>query len=58
MADWGIDYLAFSAHKAYPPFGTGALGQIAGAPKAKVAKGMRRQMDAFAAAVARRVYTR
>ena len=25
MAAWGIDYLAFSAHKAYAPFGTGAL---------------------------------
>ena len=25
MAAWGIDYLAFSAHKVYAPFGTGAL---------------------------------
>lgn len=25
MAAWGIDYLALSAHKAYAPFGTGAL---------------------------------
>lgn len=25
MAGWGIDYLAFSAHKAYAPFGSGAL---------------------------------
>lgn len=25
MEAWGIDYLAFSAHKAYAPFGTGAL---------------------------------
>jgi selenocysteine lyase/cysteine desulfurase len=25
MEEWGIDYLAFSAHKAYAPFGTGAL---------------------------------
>jgi selenocysteine lyase/cysteine desulfurase len=25
MDDWGIDYLAFSGHKAYAPFGTGAL---------------------------------
>jgi selenocysteine lyase/cysteine desulfurase len=25
MAKWGIDYLAFSAHKAYAPFGSGAL---------------------------------
>ena len=25
MAGWGIDYLAFSAHKVYAPFGTGAL---------------------------------
>ena len=25
MAEWGIDYLAFSAHKAYAPFGSGAL---------------------------------
>jgi selenocysteine lyase/cysteine desulfurase len=32
------------------------LGQIAGAPKAKVAKSMRRQMDDFAGAAARRVY--
>jgi selenocysteine lyase/cysteine desulfurase len=25
MAGWGIDYLAFSAHKVYAPFGTGVL---------------------------------
>jgi selenocysteine lyase/cysteine desulfurase len=25
MAGWGVDYLAFSAHKAYAPFGSGAL---------------------------------
>jgi selenocysteine lyase/cysteine desulfurase len=25
MAAWGIDYLAFSAHKVYAPFGSGAL---------------------------------
>jgi selenocysteine lyase/cysteine desulfurase len=25
MQAWGIDYLAFSAHKAYAPFGSGAL---------------------------------
>ncbi|MDP4221973.1 MAG: aminotransferase class V-fold PLP-dependent enzyme [Bacteroidota bacterium] len=25
IAQWGIDYLAFSAHKAYAPFGTGVL---------------------------------
>ena len=25
MAEWGIDYLAFSAHKVYAPFGTGVL---------------------------------
>jgi selenocysteine lyase/cysteine desulfurase len=25
MAAWGIDYLAFSAHKVYAPFGTGVL---------------------------------
>ena len=25
VAGWGIDYLAFSAHKVYAPFGTGAL---------------------------------
>jgi len=25
MERWGIDYLAFSAHKAYAPFGTGVL---------------------------------
>ena len=25
MEKWGIDYLAFSAHKAYAPFGTGVL---------------------------------
>jgi selenocysteine lyase/cysteine desulfurase len=25
MEEWGIDYLAFSGHKAYAPFGTGAL---------------------------------
>lgn len=25
MAEWGIDYLVLSAHKAYAPFGTGAL---------------------------------
>ncbi len=25
MEAWGIDYLAFSAHKAYAPFGTGVL---------------------------------
>ena len=25
MEAWGIDYLAFSAHKAYAPFGSGAL---------------------------------
>jgi selenocysteine lyase/cysteine desulfurase len=25
MARWGIDYLAFSAHKVYAPFGTGIL---------------------------------
>lgn len=25
MEGWGIDYLAFSAHKAYAPFGTGVL---------------------------------
>lgn len=25
METWGIDYLAFSAHKAYAPFGTGVL---------------------------------
>jgi selenocysteine lyase/cysteine desulfurase len=25
MAGWGIDYLAFSGHKAYAPFGAGAL---------------------------------
>jgi selenocysteine lyase/cysteine desulfurase len=25
MAEWGIDYLAFSAHKVYAPFGAGAL---------------------------------
>jgi len=25
MEEWGIDYLAFSAHKVYAPFGSGAL---------------------------------
>jgi selenocysteine lyase/cysteine desulfurase len=25
MASWGVDWLAFSAHKAYAPFGTGVL---------------------------------
>jgi selenocysteine lyase/cysteine desulfurase len=25
LAAWGVDYLAFSGHKAYAPFGTGAL---------------------------------
>ena len=25
MAEWGIDYLAFSAHKVYAPFGAGVL---------------------------------
>jgi selenocysteine lyase/cysteine desulfurase len=25
MEEWGIDYLAFSAHKVYAPFGTGVL---------------------------------
>ena len=25
MTRWGFDYLAFSAHKAYAPFGSGAL---------------------------------
>jgi len=25
MQDWGVDYLAFSAHKVYAPFGTGVL---------------------------------
>ena len=25
MKEWGIDYLAFSAHKLYAPFGAGVL---------------------------------
>ena len=25
MDEWGIDYLAFSGHKVYAPFGSGAL---------------------------------
>lgn len=37
MADWGIDYLAFSGHKVYAPFGSGALvarkGQLAFSPE-------------------------
>jgi selenocysteine lyase/cysteine desulfurase len=38
MEAWGIDFLAFSAHKAYAPFGTGALvvrkGMLALGPQA------------------------
>jgi len=44
MDQWGIDYLAFSAHKAYAPFGTGVL--LARRNLMRIAPGERARIDA------------